>query len=75
MEAEYYTMGKSRVPPWAGDALENITYTQDGRVESATVKSANGSVLARSGDVLVKIPIDKLPIVLKKKDAEKFGIK
>lgn len=75
MEAEYYTMGKSRVPPWAGDALENITYTQDGRVESATVKSANGSVLARSGDVLVKIPINKLPVVLKKKDAEKFGIK
>ena len=48
MEVEYYTMGKSRVPPWAGDALENITYTQDGRVESATVNSAEGSVLALS---------------------------
>lgn len=75
MEVEYYTMGKSRVPPWAGDALEDITYTQDGRVESATVKSANGSVLAKVGDVLVKIPRNKLPVVVKKKDAEKFGIK
>lgn len=75
MEAEYYTMGKSRVPPWAGDAFEDIKYTQDGRVESATVNSASGSVLAKSGDVLVKIPRNKLPIVLKKKDAEKFGVK
>lgn len=75
MEAEYYTMGKSRVPTWAGDALENITYTQDGRVESATVNSASGSVLAKAGDVLVKIPRNKLPVFMKKDDAEKFGIK
>lgn len=71
-EVEDYTLGKSKVPPWAGDVMSNITYEKNTPIK-ADVSTSNGVKSAVRGDVLMRVG-GKI-ILIREKDAKKYGIK
>lgn len=69
---DIYTIGTKNVPEWASNRLYNALY--DGtRLVSVDVMTTNGLVKAKVGDVLLKTP--RALLVLKDRDARKYGVK
>lgn len=71
-EVKEYTFGRPRVPPWAGNVMSNVAY-EDSTPVKADVFTANGVKAAEKGDVLMMVG-GKI-ILIKAKDAKKYGIK
>lgn len=72
MNADVYVFGDARVPPWVGDALEDVEFLED-RIYKATVRTSIGKKPARVGDRIMRI--NGVISLLSKQDADKYKVK
>lgn len=72
MQAEIYILGKSRVPPWAGNVMTQVEYDALGNITRARVQTSSGMKILREGSVLLRV--NGNVAVLSKQDARKYGI-
>ena len=72
MQAEIFILGKSRVPPWAGDAMRQVDYDTQGNIIRAHILTSTGIKVIQEGAVVMRV--NGRIAVLNKKDARKYGI-